>query len=350
MRLFRLDLVGHGLHAPASPPPIVRAAAQANADRAKENTEWRDRSSLVIGTRGSPLALAQAHETQDRLAARSAGAAERLPLERRSRRPATRSRTAPLSEAGGKGLFTKELDIALARRRDRSRRPFGQGSADRSAGRHRHRRLSAARGRARRLHQPRGRGILPICRDGAVVGSASLRRQAQVRRLRPDLRVTLLRGNVGTRLEEARTRRSRRDAPRDGRPAAPRAHRACHRDSRHRRLPAGRRAGRHRDRHPGGDARVASALAPILDAATGPALAAERAFLAVLDGSCRTPIAGHARLDGAEIALRGLVLRPDGSDSRASLGAAGRRSGRAGTRGGLDLRGPHAGRFPEARR
>jgi hydroxymethylbilane synthase len=59
---------------------------------------------------------------------------------------------------------------------------------------------------------------------------------------------------------------------------------------------------------------VAAALEAILDAATGHALAAERAFLAVLDGSCRTPIAGHARLDGATLRFRGLVLRPDGSE------------------------------------
>ena len=57
------------------------------------------------------------------------------------------------------------------------------------------------------------------------------------------------------------------------------------------------------------------ALAPILDGPTGQALAAERAFLTVLDGSCRTPIAGHARLVGGELEIRGLVLRPDGSES-----------------------------------
>jgi hydroxymethylbilane synthase len=59
---------------------------------------------------------------------------------------------------------------------------------------------------------------------------------------------------------------------------------------------------------------VREALQPILDENTGHALAAERAFLTVLDGSCRTPIAGHARLVGSEIEIRGLVLRPDGSE------------------------------------
>jgi hydroxymethylbilane synthase len=64
-----------------------------------------------------------------------------------------------------------------------------------------------------------------------------------------------------------------------------------------------------------GDERVAAALQPILNRETGWALAAERAFLAVLDGSCRTPIAGHARLVGSDLQMRGLVLRPDGSES-----------------------------------
>jgi hydroxymethylbilane synthase len=63
------------------------------------------------------------------------------------------------------------------------------------------------------------------------------------------------------------------------------------------------------------DDAIRQILAPILDLATAHSLAAERAFLSVLDGSCRTPIAGHARLVGDAIEMRGLVLRPDGSDA-----------------------------------
>jgi len=63
------------------------------------------------------------------------------------------------------------------------------------------------------------------------------------------------------------------------------------------------------------DARVQAAVQRILDEPTGQALMAERAFLAELDGSCRTPIAGHARLVGGAISFRGLVLRPDGSEA-----------------------------------
>ncbi|MCD6072495.1 MAG: hydroxymethylbilane synthase, partial [Microvirga sp.] len=158
---------------------------------------------LVIGTRGSPLALAQAHETQDRLVAAHGSTGdgwtvEHLPLSIiKTTGDAIQDR--PLSEAGGKGLFTKELDIALL-----------EGSID----------LAVHSAKDLPTTLPEGiviAGFLPRedVRDafishrfkgikdlpqGAVVGSASLRRQAQIRRLRPDLQVTLLRGNVQTRL------------------------------------------------------------------------------------------------------------------------------------------------------
>ena len=270
-------------------------------------------STLVIGTRGSPLALAQAHETQGRLGEARGWTVEQLPLSIiKTTGDAIQDR--PLSEAGGKGLFTKELDIALL-----------DGSIDIAV--HSAKDLPTA--------LPDGlviAGYLPRedVRDafisikaahwrdlprGAVVGSASLRRQAQLRRLRPDLEMTLLRGNVGTRL--AKLERGEVDAtllamaglrrlgltehvtavlePDDFLPAVGQGA-----------IAIATRAG---------DDRVAAAIAPILDPPTGHALAAERAFLAVLDGSCRTPIAGHARLVDDAIEFRGLVLRPDGSDS-----------------------------------
>jgi hydroxymethylbilane synthase len=88
-----------------------------------------------------------------------------------------------------------------------------------------------------------------------------------------------------------------------------------------------------------GDDRVAEAVAPILDAATGRALAAERAFLTVLDGSCRTPIAGHARLADGVLEIRGLVLRPDGSDILEAVRRGDASAAAAlGREAGLDLR------------
>lgn len=270
-------------------------------------------ATLVIGTRGSPLALAQAHETQSRLGRAHGLPVERLPLSI-IKVTGDQIQDRPLSEAGGKGLFTKELDIALL-----------EGAID----------LAVHSAKDLPTALPEGlvvAGYLPRedVRDafiaksvghwrdlprGAVVGSASLRRQAQLRRLRPDLTLTLLRGNVGTRL--AKLDRGEVDAtllamaglnrlgltehvtavldiddflPAVGQGAIAIAARA-------------------------GDERVLEALRPILDPATGHALAAERAFLEVLDGSCRTPIAGHARLAGDILTFRGLVLRPDGSES-----------------------------------
>src|SRR5208337_2256265 len=141
--------------------------------------------------------------------------------------------------------------------------------------------------------------------SGATFGAASLRRQAQALRLRPDLRPELLRGNVETRLRKAEsgavgaTLLALAGLKRLG--LAHRARAVLDIDAF---LPAvgqGAIALAARD----GDARVAEALAPIGDAATAIALAAERAFLAELDGSCRTPIAGHARLEDGALTLRG---------------------------------------------
>ena len=268
---------------------------------------------LVIGTRGSPLALAQAHETQDRLVAAHGWTVEHLPLSIiKTTGDAIQDR--PLSEAGGKGLFTKELDIALL-----------EGSID----------LAVHSAKDLPTTLPEGiviAGFLPRedVRDafishrfkslsdlpqGAVVGSASLRRQAQVRRLRPDLQVTLLRGNVQTRL--AKLERGEVDATLLAMAGLRRLGLTDHvttvleTDDF---LPAvGQGAIAVAIRAE--DQRVRAALQPILDGPTGHALAAERAFLTILDGSCRTPIAGHARLIGNDLEIRGLVLRPDGSES-----------------------------------
>ena len=150
---------------------------------------------------------------------------------------------------------------------------------------------------------------------GAVVGTASLRRQAMVKRLRPDLVVVPFRGNVETRLSKLAAgivdgtllalaglkRLGRADAAtvildvEDFLPA----------------VGQGAVGIEVRER----DARTQTLLAAINDQDTLTAIAAERAFLAVLDGSCRTPIAGHARVAQGAISFRGLILRPDGSEA-----------------------------------
>lgn len=271
-----------------------------------------DRSSLVIGTRGSPLALRQAHEVEDRLAAALGWDKAQLPLSIiKTTGDAIQDR--PLSEAGGKGLFTKELDIALL-----------DGAIDIA--------VHSAKDLPTRLpdgliiagYLPREdvrdafissvAANIPSLPKGAAVGSASLRRQAQVKRSRPDIEVTLLRGNVGTRLAKvesgavAATLLAMAGLKRLGLLD----HITAILDT-DEFLPAvGQGAIALVTR--AGDERTRAFVNAILDQATGVALAAERAFLTVLDGSCRTPIAGHARLIDGAISFRGLVLRPDGSD------------------------------------
>lgn len=272
-----------------------------------------ERSAIVIGTRGSPLALAQAHETQARLAAAHRLGEQALPL-RIIKTTGDAILDRPLSEAGGKGLFTKELDIALI-----------EGGIDIAV--HSAKDLPTTLPEGLAIfgylpredvrdafisHEARTLRDLP---QGAVVGTASLRRQAMVRRLRPDLQVTLLRGNVNTRL--AKLERGEMHATLLALAGLKRLgfeHHATAVLSPDEFLPAvGQGAIAIVAR--ADDERIRAALEGIVDEATGVALAAERAFLRVLDGSCRTPIAGHARLVEGALEFRGIVLRPDGSDA-----------------------------------
>ena len=149
--------------------------------------------------------------------------------------------------------------------------------------------------------------------SGSVVGTASLRRSAMLLRLRPDLAITLLRGNVETRL--AKLERGEIDATILALAGLKRlnlADKATGLLDTQDFVPAvGQGAIAITARS--GDAPVAAALQPILDADTANTLACERALLQVLDGSCRTPIGGHAWLDNGVLHLRAIILRPDGS-------------------------------------
>jgi len=293
---------------------------------------------LVIGTRGSPLALAQAHETQDRLAAALGLDLVALPLSViKTTGDAIQDR--PLSEAGGKGLFTKELDAALL-----------EGAIDLAV--HSAKDLPTAMpdGLAIAGYLPRedardafislnARSLSDLPR-AAVVGSASLRRQAMVKRLRPDLRVTLLRGNVGTRLKKLEA--GDVDATLLAMAGLNRlglAHHATAALALDDFVPAvGQGAIAVTVR--ADDEATLEAVARICDAATGAAVAAERAFLAVLDGSCRTPIGGHARLSDGELRFVGLVLRPDGSEAiEAARAGAVNDATRIGRDAGIEIRG-----------
>ena len=268
---------------------------------------------LKIGTRGSPLAMAQAHETRARLMA-----AHRLPEEAFAIEPISTSgdriQDRPLSEAGGKGLFTKELEDALLDGRIdiavHSSKDMPTVLPDGLV-------LSAFLPREDARDAFIGKAAASIIElpQGAVVGSSSLRRQALIRRMRPDLQVIIFRGNVQTRLRKleegvaagtilanAGLKRLGLEhvitdlMPLDKFPPAPGQGAICI-ESR------------------ADDGHAAAMVAAINHAPTGAALACERAFLAALDGSCRTPIAGHAIIDDDRLIFSGLILSPDGTVS-----------------------------------
>ena len=264
-----------------------------------------------IGTRGSPLALAQASETRARLMLAHGLPEEAFEIVVMSTK-GDRITDRPLSEIGGKGLFTAELETQLL-----------SGELDFA--------VHSSKDMATRLpegleivaylpredirdafvsHMAPTLGEMPI---GAMVGTASLRRQALVRKLRPDLQVKIFRGLVDTRLRKLAegdadaTLLAFAGLKRLGKPEvatqvldpaifppAPAQGAIC--------LEA------RSDR-----ADIRALLAPVNHADTFAAVSCERAFLEVLDGSCRTPIAGYALIEGDRLRFCGMILTPDGS-------------------------------------
>jgi hydroxymethylbilane synthase len=264
-----------------------------------------------IGARGSKLSLAQTELTRATLAARLGTPAESLEIV-----PIVTSgdqiQDRRLIEAGGKGLFTKELDEALRDGRIdlaiHSLKDLPTMLPDDIA-------LSCVPER----EDPRDAFVslkaktLAELPAGAVIGTASLRRQAQTLHARRDLNVVTLRGNVDTRLKKleagdadatflalAGLKRlgleSRAASLVDPREAPPAACQGA--------LAITARAG---------DARMHEALAGFENAEARIEIEAERAFLAALDGSCRTPISALARVSGGEMSFIGETLTPDGT-------------------------------------
>ena len=269
-------------------------------------------SPLKIGTRGSPLALAQAHETRDRLAA-----AWDLPPEAFEivviKTTGDRVLDRPLKEIGGKGLFTREIEEdLLAGRIDIAVHSMKDMPVEQPAGLVLDTYLP--REDVRDAFVSLDGAAFGDLAAGTVVGTSSLRRRAQLLFRRPDLVVVEFRGNVQTRMRKLEegvaqatflacaglNRLAMDDVPRH--PIAPEAM-----------LPAVAQGAIGIERRTS-DTAVAALLEPIHDQPTGLRLAAERAYLAALDGSCETPIAGLAELDGSSIRLRGEILRPDGSE------------------------------------
>lgn len=267
---------------------------------------------MRIGTRGSPLAMAQAYETRARLAATfelPQAAFEIVVIKVTG--DAIQDR--PLKDIGGKGLFTREIEEALL-----------DGAIDIAVHSMKDMPTIQPGGLLLDTYLPREDprdafiastlSALDQLEEGAVVGTSSLRRRAQLLHKRPDLQVVEFRGNVQTRLKKLAdgvaecTFLAMAGLNRLGMehvPATPIADTDM--------LPAVAQGAIGIERR-AGDADTEKMLAAIHDTPTGQRLIAERAFLLTLDGSCETPIAGLATLDGDMLHLRGEVLRPDGSE------------------------------------
>jgi hydroxymethylbilane synthase len=268
---------------------------------------------LRIGTRGSPMALRQTGLVRERLAAAHPELAAPAAIETIAiRTTGDRVQDRRLAEIGGKGLFAKEIDEALL-----------TGRIDLAVHSFKDLETRLARGIAIAAVLPRDdprdaflsvrAARLAELPQGAVVGTASLRRQAQVLRRRPDLRVVALRGNADTRIRKLQA--GEVDATLLALCGLERlglAHLAAEILSPEIMLPAvGQGALAVACR--AGDDRVRPLLVPLDDPPSRSCVEAERAMLDVLDGSCRTPIAALAELAGGELTIRGLLLTPDGT-------------------------------------
>ncbi len=267
---------------------------------------------LKIGTRGSPLALAQAHETRDRLAAAhgelgAAGAIEIVVI----RTSGDRLQSGLLAELGGKGLFTKEIeealmsdsiDIAVHSMKDvPSRLPDGLDIA-----------CVLPREDPRDAFLSAAAPSLAELPDGAVVGTASLRRKAILLNRRPDLKVVPFRGNVNTRLRKLADREV--DATLlavAGLKRLGKADAATEILSPDDMLPAVCQGTICIECRASDDA-TRRLLEPIHHVPSALRAAAERALLVGLDGSCRTPIAALCEFADGGLRFRALIARTDG--------------------------------------
>ena len=267
-------------------------------------------TSVTLGTRGSPLALLQTYDVRDRLIAANPGLTVEIA---EITVVGDQIQDRALAEVGGKGLFTKELDRAIL-----------DGRCDAAVHSMKDMPVDQPEGLVLDCYLPRedvrdafvslNHDSLAALPEGAIVGTSSLRRRAQLAARRPDLKVVEFRGNVQTRMKKLQdgvadaTFLAMAGLNRLG--MADVARSAIDPDEM---LPAVAQGAIGIERRMD-DSNTAGLLEAIHDGVTGQRLTAERAFLEALDGSCETPIAGLATLDGGTLRLRGEVLRPDGSE------------------------------------
>lgn len=265
-----------------------------------------------IGTRGSPLAMIQAHMVRTMIVQLHGVPEELIEIHAISTGgDRSQASNASLTEIGGKGLFTKEIDDAmLDGRLDIGVHCIKDMATTLTDG--------IALTTILEREDPRDAFMsltassIDQLPHGAKFGTSSIRRAAQVRRLRPDLEIVPFRGNVGTRLQKLQ------DGVAD---ATMLAIAGLNRLGEHARatavldienfMPAPAQGAIGLTIREGDD-RFAELLAPLDHAPTRQTIAAERAMLAVLDGSCRTPVGAISTLDGDLVTLRGQILSLDG--------------------------------------
>jgi len=264
--------------------------------------------SFRLGTRGSPLALAQANMTAAALRAAHGwdeGETEIVIINTQGDRVLDRA----LAEIGGKALWTKELDAALIDGRiDCAVHSMKDVETDLRVGIALVAMLPRADVRERLL----GAESISALPEGAVVGTSSPRRAAQLKALRPDLRTEILRGNVATRM--AKVESGVIDATLLAAAGLDRLGVAAgHLVPLDEMLPASAQGAVGITARVG-DMRVAALLAAIDDALTHEAVLLERGFLAALGGTCHSPVAALARIEGDVVQFRGEILAEDGSE------------------------------------
>ena len=264
---------------------------------------------LRLGTRGSPLALAQARKV-----AAAIETAQRWPADYIEIVPiktsGDRIQDRPLAEVGGKGLWTKELDQALlAGDVDFCVHSMKDVESERPREIH----IASVRPRGDVRERLIGAESLEALREGAVIGTSSPRRAAQLRSIRPDLKIVPLRGNVETRLEKVRSGEVdatlltsaglKRLGMHDVGVAIPVEVL----------LPAPAQAALGMECRTD-DTRTQSVLSTVNNQITYSAVMAERAFTRALGGNCHSPVAALALLDDGELGMRAQIFSEDGRD------------------------------------
>jgi hydroxymethylbilane synthase len=267
---------------------------------------------LRIGTRGSPLALAQATAVRAALGKAHRIAADDIEIVA-LKTTGDMERERSFAESGGKGIFTKEIDEALL-----------SGQVDLAVHSAKDVQTILPEGLVIAAAPPRAdprdaflstkAKSLETLPRGAKLGTASVRRQALALRLRPDLQISLLRGNVQTRMDKMKAGEC--DATILAYAGLQRLGLTAHATQvlDPMRYPPAVAQGIIAIEARSDDRKTKALLSAITHAESFAALVAERAFLLALDGSCRAPIAGHAKIERGRLRFVGLVITPTGRD------------------------------------